>query len=96
MNEETNILLAELVEAVNRPDWWAIGITAVNAVIVIGLTLWQLCLNKRQTQIQERQNELHQQQIRLQERQNEYQEIQTKLMDLQVKSQELWGVSSAS
>ncbi len=83
--------LEGLVEAVNRPDWWAIGITAVNAVIIIGLTLWQLCLNKRQTQIQERQNELHQQQIRLQERQNEYQEIQTKLMDLQVKSQE-YGV----
>ena len=70
MENETNILLSELVEAVSRPDWWAIGITAVNAVFVIVLTLWQLCLNKRQTKIQERQNELQAQQVKLQEQQN--------------------------
>ena len=88
MENETNILLSELVEAVSRPDWWAIGITAVNAVIVIVLTLWQLCLNKRQTQIQERQNELQAQQVKLQEQQNRQQEQQTKLQEHQNKLQE--------
>lgn len=81
MNEETNILLSELVEAVNRPDWWAIGITAVNAVIVIVLTLWQLCLNKCQTKIQERQNELQEEQTRLQKQQNELQEQQIRVQE---------------
>lgn len=75
MTTETQIL-QELVEAVSRPDWWAIGITAVNAVIVIVLTLWQLCLNKRQTQIQERQNELQAQQVKLQEQQNRQQDYE--------------------
>ena len=95
---DPQILLQELVEAVknldglvevvNRPDWWTIGITAVNAVIVIGLTLWQLCLNKRQTQIQERQNELQEQQLKIQEYQNELQEQQVKLQEQQNKQQE--------
>lgn len=87
MTTETQIL-QELVEAVSRPDWWAIGITAVNAVIVIVLTLWQLCLNKRQTQIQERQNELQAQQVKLQEQQNQQQEYQTKLQEQQIRQQE--------
>lgn len=87
MTTETQIL-KELVEAVSRPDWWAIGITAVNAVIVIVLTFWQLCLNKRQTQIQERQNELQAQQVKLQEQQNQQQEYQTKLQEQQIRQQE--------
>lgn len=87
MTTETQIL-QELVEAVSRPDWWAIGITAVNAVIVIVLTFWQLCLNKRQTQIQERQNELQAQQVKLQEQQNQQQEYQTKLQEQQIRQQE--------
>lgn len=87
MTTETQIL-KELVKAVSRPDWWAIGITAVNAVIVIVLTFWQLCLNKRQTQIQERQNELQAQQVKLQEQQNRQQEYQTKLQEQQIRQQE--------
>lgn len=83
MTTETQIL-QELVEAVSRPDWWAIGITAVNAVIVIVLTLWQLCLNKRQTKIQERQNELQEEQTRLQKQQNELQEQQIRQQEYEI------------
>ena len=85
MTTETQIL-QELVEAVSRPDWWAIGITAVNAVIVIVLTLWQLCLNKRQTKIQERQNELQEEQTRLQKQQNKLQEQQIRQQEYEIYS----------
>ena len=55
MENETNILLSELVEAVSRPDWWAIGITAVNAVIMAWLAWRQYQLQKQQTKLQEQQ-----------------------------------------
>lgn len=80
--------MAKIVEAINSPDWWTIGITTVNALIVIGLTIWQLYLNKRQTKIQECQNDLQAQQVRLQQQQNEIQEYQTKLQEQQVRAQE--------
>lgn len=54
MDYKTQIL-QELVEAVNRPDWWAIGITAVNAVIMAWLAWRQYQLQKQQTKLQERQ-----------------------------------------
>ena len=76
MDYETKIYLEKLIEAVSSTDWWSIGITAVNALIVVALTIWQLCLNKKQTQIQERQNELQEQQTKLQEQQNKLQEQQ--------------------
>lgn len=76
MDYETKIYLEKLIGAVDSPDWWSIGITAVNALIVVALTIWQLCLNKKQTQIQERQNELQEQQTKLQEQQNKLQEQQ--------------------
>lgn len=53
-------ILQELVEAVNRPDWWAIGITAVNALF-LGWLAW------RQYQLQKQQTKLQEQQIRQQE-----------------------------
>ena len=53
MDYETKILLNKLIEAVDSPDWWVIGITIVNAFIMVWLAL--------------RQNELHKQQIRQQE-----------------------------
>ena len=59
MTTETQIL-QELVEAVNRPDWWAIGITAVNALF-LGWLAW------RQYQLQKQQTKLQEQQIRQQE-----------------------------
>ena len=51
MTDETKILFEQLadainanqieinriVEAINSPDWWIIGITAVNAVIMVAL-----------------------------------------------------------
>ena len=59
MTTETQIL-QELVEAVNRPDCWAIGITAVNALF-LGWLAW------RQYQLQKQQTKLQEQQIRQQE-----------------------------
>ena len=59
MDYKTQIL-QELVEAVNRPDWWAIGITAVNALF-LGWLAW------RQYQLQKQQTKLQEQQIRQQE-----------------------------
>ena len=77
MDYETKIYLEKLIEAVSSTDWWSIGITAVNALIVVALTIWQLCLNKKQTIIQERQNKLQEQQNKLQEQQIRQQEYDT-------------------
>ena len=52
MDTNTQIL-QELVEAVNRPDWWAIGITMVNALIMVWLGWRQYKLQKQQTYAQE-------------------------------------------
>ena len=50
-------ILQELVEAVNRPDWWTIGITSaitiINAAIMVWLGWNQYKLQKRQTEAQE-------------------------------------------
>lgn len=47
----------ELIDALNGPDWWTIGITSaitiVNAVIMVGLGVNQYKLQKRQTEAQE-------------------------------------------
>ena len=54
MDYETKLLLNKLVEAVeelNSPDWWTIGITVVNALIMI----W---LGWKQYKLQEQQNKL--------------------------------------
>ncbi|MBQ8735954.1 MAG: hypothetical protein IJY75_08300 [Bacteroidaceae bacterium] len=63
MDYEIKILLnrlAEEVEKLNSPDWWIIGITVVNALIMI----W---LGWRQDKLQQRQTELQKQQILQQE-----------------------------
>lgn len=52
MDYETKIYLDKLIEAVeelNSPDWWIIGITAINAMIMIWLGYNQYKLQKRQT-----------------------------------------------
>ena len=58
MTPETQIL-QELVETVNRPDWWTIGITSaitiINAAIMVWLGVKQYQLQKQQTKLQERQ-----------------------------------------
>lgn len=53
MDYETKILLGKLIEAVNSPDRWAIGITVVNALIMAWLGWRQYQLQKRQTEAQE-------------------------------------------
>ena len=64
MTEETNIQLNKLVESIDgvsgqlellaenasNPDWWSIGITVVNAAIMIWLGWNQYKLQKRQTE----------------------------------------------
>lgn len=56
MDYETKILLHRLVEEVeklNSPDWWIIGITVVNALIMAWLGWRQYKLQKQQTKAQE-------------------------------------------
>lgn len=53
MDSETQILLKEAIQAINSPDWWTIGITVVNALIMIWLGYNQYLLQKRQTDAQE-------------------------------------------
>ena len=56
MDYETKIYLDNLIEAVeklNSPDWWSIGITIVNALIMIWLGCKQYKLQKEQSKLQE-------------------------------------------
>ena len=56
MDYETKLILQDLIEAgdkLDSPDWWAIGITAVNALIMIWLGWKQYRLQKQQTKAQE-------------------------------------------
>ena len=58
MDYETKILLNNLVDEVERlnsPDWWTIGITIVNALIMVWLGWRQYKLQQRQTKLQEQQ-----------------------------------------
>ena len=71
MTDETKILFEQLidtinanrsgmdkiVEAINSPDWWTIGITAVNAVIMVWLGWKQYKLQQQQAILQKRQTE---------------------------------------
>ena len=56
MDYEIKIYLDNLIEAVeklNSPDWWTIGITIVNALIMIWLGWKQYKLQKEQSKSQE-------------------------------------------
>ena len=53
MDYETKIYLDKLIEAVNSTDWWAIGITVVNALIMIWLGWRQYKLQQQQTKQQD-------------------------------------------
>lgn len=46
-------ILKELVESVNSPDWWAISITVVNALIMVWLGVKQYKLQQQQKKVQE-------------------------------------------
>lgn len=53
MEQDIQAILSKLIEVISRPDWWAIGITVVNAAIMIWLGWRQYKLQKRQTEAQE-------------------------------------------
>lgn len=53
MDYETKLYLDNLIEAINRPDWWTIGITVVNALIMIWLGWRQYKLQQQQTKQQD-------------------------------------------
>ena len=57
MDYETKIYLEKLIEAVDSPDWWTIGITSaitiINAIIMVWLGVNQYKLQKRQTEAAE-------------------------------------------
>ena len=42
-----------MIDALDGPDWWSIGITIVNALIMVWLGISQYKLQKRQTEAQE-------------------------------------------
>ena len=75
MTDETKILFEQLIEAINSPDWWTIGITSIIALINAGFLAWlgwrQYKLQKQQNKIQEYQTELQKQQTIAQQRQTE-------------------------
>lgn len=53
----------ELIDALNGPDWWSIGITIANALIMVWLGISQYKLQKRQTELQQRQTEAQEYEI---------------------------------
>ena len=53
MEQDIQGVLSELIEVISRPDWWTIGITVVNAAIMVWLGWRQYKLQKRQTESQE-------------------------------------------
>ena len=52
MDNESKILIEKLIKAIDSPDWWIIGITVVNALIMAWLGWKQFQLQKRQTKQQ--------------------------------------------
>ena len=63
MNTDIQALLYELIETISRPDWWTIGITIVNAAIMVWLGWRQYKLQKQQTELQKRQTEAQEYEI---------------------------------
>ena len=57
MDYETKILLNKLIEAVDSPDWWIIGLTIINTLAVITIAVVQIRMQRHQTQLQKRQTE---------------------------------------
>ena len=63
MDNETQILIEKLIEAIDSPDWWIIVITLINAIIMLWLGWRQYKLQKQQTYLQKQQ--VHQQEYEL-------------------------------
>jgi hypothetical protein len=63
MEQETQVILSELIKVISRPDWWTIGITVVNAAIMVWLGWRQYKLQQQQTELQKRQTEAQEYEI---------------------------------
>jgi hypothetical protein len=63
MEQEIQVVLSELIDAIRRPDWWTIGITVVNAAIMVWLGWRQYKLQQQQTELQKRQTEAQEYEI---------------------------------
>lgn len=63
MEQETQVVLSELIKVISRPDWWTIGITVVNAAIMVWLGWRQYKLQQQQTELQKRQTEAQEYEI---------------------------------
>ena len=63
MEQDIQVVLSELIKVINRPDWWTIGITVVNAAIMVWLGWRQYKLQQHQTELQKRQTELQEYEI---------------------------------
>ena len=63
MEQEIQVVLSELVKVISRPDWWTIGITVVNAAIMVWLGWRQYKLQQQQTELQKRQTEAQEYEI---------------------------------
>ena len=63
MEQEIQAVLSELIDVIRRPDWWTIGITIVNAAIMVWLGWRQYKLQQQQTELQKRQTEAQEYEI---------------------------------
>ena len=63
MEQETQVVLSELIKVISRPDWWTIWITVVNAAIMVWLGWRQYKLQQQQTELQKRQTEAQEYEI---------------------------------
>lgn len=53
MDYETKLYLDNLIEAINRPDWWSVILSAISTIAVIVIAVVQIRLQKQQTKAQE-------------------------------------------
>lgn len=56
MDHETKILLNKLIEAVDSPDWWVIGLTIINTLAVITIAVVQILMQRQQMRIQKQES----------------------------------------
>ena len=63
MEQEIQVVLSELIDVIRRPDCWTIGITIVNAAIMVWLGWRQYKLQQQQTELQKRQTEAQEYEI---------------------------------
>lgn len=81
MTDETKILFDRLIEAINSPDWWTIGITSIIALINAGFLIW---LGWKQYNLQQQQNKIQEYQTELQKQQTEAQQRQTEALEYEI------------